>query len=246
MSSFRAPWVIGVLALVVAATTVLTTSGPAQAKDRGTRYPWHTNIVATTFWVGEIFDPDAEDGSQMLSTYDENWYRSYGGCDGRVVGGDCRTERRTAANDYFPSAITPRENPFYLDLPYDDLNDRIGRARRSKVIPWIRARPWIQKARRGESVMKNRWVKITRKGRACYGQIQDAGPGTYHDAKYVFGRGNHRPANKRYNNAGMDVSPALNGCLRFSELDGQDDRVSWRFVDAVDVPPGPWTRIVTR
>ena len=21
-------------------------------------YPWHTGIVATTFWVGEIFDPE--------------------------------------------------------------------------------------------------------------------------------------------------------------------------------------------
>src|ERR1700744_5879735 len=33
-------------------------------------YPWHTNIVSTTFWVGEIFDPNASDGSQVISTYD--------------------------------------------------------------------------------------------------------------------------------------------------------------------------------
>jgi hypothetical protein len=26
-------------------------------------YPWHTRIVSTTFWVGEIFDPNAADGS---------------------------------------------------------------------------------------------------------------------------------------------------------------------------------------
>jgi hypothetical protein len=40
----------------------------------------------------------------------------------------------------------------------------------------------------------------------------------------------------------MDVSPALNGCLGFSSRDG---RVNWRFVDAGDVPAGPWTQIVT-
>lgn len=234
------------LSLTIAAACLVVSTGAAEARSRGTAYPWHTNIVATTFWVGEIFDPNAEDGSQMISTYDDNWYRNYGGCDGRWVGNDCRTERRVASNGYFPRTMTPRQNPFYLDLPFDDVNDRTGRATRSTVVPWIRARPWLSLARRGESVMKNRWVKITRKGRTCYGQIQDAGPGTYHDAKYVFGRGDRRPANKRYNNAGMDVSPALNGCLNFSSLNGDEDKVNWRFVDAVDVPPGPWTRIVTR
>ncbi|MET1036994.1 MAG: hypothetical protein ABW075_01890 [Aeromicrobium sp.] len=234
------------LALALVVTAVVTVDQPAHAKGRGTSYPWHTNIVATTFWVGEIFDPDAEDGSQMLSAYDDNWYKNYGGCDGRWVGGDCKTERRVASNGYFPRTMTPKQNPFYLDLPFDDLNDRIARATRSKVVPWMKAKNWRAVARSGRSVMKNRWVKITRNGRTCYGQIQDAGPGTYHDARYVFSSKNRRPASKRYNNSGMDVSPALNGCLKFSSLNGQNDKVNWRFVDAVDVPPGPWTRIVTR
>ena len=43
----------------------------------------------------------------------------------------------------------------------------------------------------------------------------------------------------------MDVSPALTGCLRFSELNGDDNRVDWQFVDAAEVPTGPWTRLVT-
>jgi len=47
------------------------------------------------------------------------------------------------------------------------------------------------------------------------------------------------------NGAGLDVSAALNGCLGFAQLDGQHDRVAWRFVDNADVPDGPWTRIVT-
>ena len=47
-------------------------------------YPWHTGIVATTFWVGEILNPTAHDGSQEVSTYDPNWQANYGGCDGVV------------------------------------------------------------------------------------------------------------------------------------------------------------------
>jgi len=247
MSTFRARSTAVVLAAAIALAGLVAAGVPADAKPRGSVYPLHTDIVATTFWVGEIFDPNAPDGSQMISTYDDDWYASYGGCDGVHVGGECRTERRTAANDYFPSSMTPRQNPFYLDLPYDDLNDAAGLRYRRKHVPWAKGMPWaVIAVNKNASIMKNRWVKISRKGRTCYGQIQDAGPGTYHNARYVFGSGDHRPASKRYNNAGMDVSPALNGCLRFSELDGQDDRVSWRFVDAVDVPAGPWTKIVTR
>ena len=95
-------------------------SGPRRAPDT---YPLHTGIVATTFWVGEIFDPNAEDGSQMLSTYDANWFANFGGCDGCHGQGVCQTEKRVASNDYFPSRMTPKQNPFYLDLPYDDIND---------------------------------------------------------------------------------------------------------------------------
>jgi hypothetical protein len=44
----------------------------------------------------------------------------------------------------------------------------------------------------------------------------------------------------------MDVSPALNGCLHFKELDGDSDQVSWRFLEAADVPAGPWLTTVTQ
>ncbi len=82
-------------------------------------------------------------------------------------------------------------------------------------------------------------------GNTCYGQIEDAGPGEYHDSNYVFGSNDARPANTKYNGAGMDVSPALNGCLAFSELNGQNDMVDWQFVDDIDVPSGPWKTLVT-
>ena len=71
------------------------------------------------------------------------------------------------------------------------------------------------------------------------GQIEDAGPGKYDDATYVFGKGDHRPANTEFNGAGMDVSPALNGCLGFSSLNGAQDKVDWQFVDEEDVQTVP-------
>ena len=109
--------------------------GPTQA-DVGRTYPVHTGIVSTTFWVGEIFDPNASDGSQMISTYDSSWYANYGGCDGVAAAGKCATEKRVSSNGYFPTSMKPRQNPFYLDLPYDDVNDTTGYAQRCAVIPW--------------------------------------------------------------------------------------------------------------
>jgi len=231
----------GVAILVILMSVPGGPWGPARGRD----YPWHTGIVATTFWVGEEFDPSSPDGSQVVSAYDPRWMAHYGGCDGAIEGGACVTERRSADNGFFPLHMTPKQNPFYLDLPFDDVNDRAAFLSRGTVIPWAADLSPDVVADPDVSLMKNRWVRIRANGQTCYGQIEDAGPGTYDDAAYVFGSDDVRPASRRYNNAGMDVSPALNGCLRFSELDGQDDRVDWQFVDAVDVPPGPWMRIVT-
>lgn len=254
-STYHGPWpvfvLIGAAALAVscAALTAPSATNPSvstHSPTAATRYPLHTGIIATTFWVGEIFDPNAADGSQVYSTYDAQWEAHYGGCDGVTTDGSCRTERRTAANGYFPTAMSPRQNPFYLDLPFDDINNNAAFRQRGQVIPWAHQPPYAGNVdHRSVSLMKNRWVELRRGGRVCYGQIEDAGPGEYDDAGYVFGTGNARPANTRYNGAGLDVSPALNGCLAFTELDGDDDQVDWRFVDAADVPDGPWMKIVT-
>jgi hypothetical protein len=242
--------ILAVLSIVLStaprtATGTPTPSGSPSPPIAGA-YPWHTRIVSTTFWVGEIFDPNAADGSQVYSTYDSAWMQSYGGCDGVRTANDCRTEARTAANDYFPTQLTPLENPFYLDLPFDDVNDSQAFASREQVVPWAGQAEYAGSTGDGSvSLMKNRWVRIRSNGQTCYGQIQDAGPGQYHDAAYVFGTDDARPANKKFNGAGMDVSPALNGCLRFSDINGEKDTVDWQFVEAADVPQGPWTRIVT-
>ncbi len=229
-------------------TTTPGTSSPGASSPApaGRVYPSHTGIIATTFWVGEIFDPNASDGSQVYSTYDSEWLAHYGGCDGVVSNGDCETEERTAANGYFPSSMTPLENPFYLDLPFDDINDPAAFARRGTVIPWADDPGYAGRQNDPSfSYMKNRWVAITKGDKTCYAQIQDAGPGQYNDAEYVFGTDDQRPKNKNFNSAGMDVSPAVNGCLGFSDVNGENDMVDWHFVDEVDVPPGPWLTVVT-
>jgi hypothetical protein len=264
--------------------TTQPTTPPTTPPASGTTYPLHTNIVATTFWVGELFDASLSDGSQLCSTYDSDWaYHHTGknlgttpssdpGCAGAIFGGcdgvssgttastfKCATERRTAANGYFPTKQpTPLENPFYVDLPYDDLNDSTAFRERCTVIPWAaadNARTGVNNcANENYSYMKNRWVQITGpNGATVYAQNEDAGPSSgslYHDKNYVFSTSDARPANKKFSGdpsqgAGMDVSPAVNGALGFADLDGDNDHISWRWVDAADVPAGPWKTVVT-
>lgn len=241
------------LALVGCAAAPAPAPPPASAPRElpSGQYPWHTDIIATTFWVGELFDPNASDGSQMISTYDSRWYESYGGCDGLLINGPnetstCQTERRSADDDYFPTQITPLQNPFYLDLPFDDVHNDAAFAMRGDVVPWASDPEYASIVDdRTESLMKNRWVVLHRDGRYCYAQIQDAGPALYDDARYVFGDADERPTNTRFNGAGLDVSPAVNGCLAFDALNGTNDRVDWAFVDAEEVPDGPWTVTIT-
>jgi hypothetical protein len=237
--------VVGVVGmLAVSCSGPQPAPSPSPSTQQG--YPWHTGIVATTFWVGEIFDASAADGSQVMSTYDSLWMQSYGGCDGVVKNG-CETEARSSANDYFPSSMTPKENPFYLDLPYDDINNAAAFRERAAVIPWAEEASLAgQSSNQRISYMKNRWVKIRMNGKECFGQIEDAGPGQYQDKDYVFGHDDSRPKNKEFNGAGMDVSPALNGCLGFKDLNGEDDKVDWQFVDRKDVPAGPWLKLETQ
>lgn len=234
---------VPVLALILL-TTACASHGSTGATNSG-KYPWHTGIVATTFWVGEVFDPNASDGSQVMSTYDSNWMESYGGCDG-VVTSSCQTEARVPGNGYAPQSMTPKENPFYLDLPFDDINNNVAFKERATAVPWANDPGYKGQATNSSfSYMKNRWVKIRKGGDVCYGQIEDAGPGQYQDKAYVFGTGDARPANKKFNGAGLDVSPALNGCLKFSDLNGENDKVDWQFVEQKEVPSGPWMTIVT-
>jgi hypothetical protein len=220
-----------------ATTTAVVTTAPA-AKPVSS-YPIHTNITATIFWIGEpVGSGSTEDNS--VSAYDDDWLADFGGFD------DYRTFR---TYPFFPS-FTPKENPFYLDLPYDDWNVTANRSARAAVVPWAsQFATQIASKKNAFSLMKNHWVALWRTDSAgthtCYAQIEDAGPYVYNDAAYVFGTNDPRPASKRSANAGLDVSPALRDCLRFDTLNDQDNKVSWQFVDAANVPSGPWTVVVT-
>ncbi|MBL8158037.1 hypothetical protein JNK62_00675 [bacterium] len=202
----------------------------SEAPSISSAYPLHRGIVATVFWVGE---PEGGGSSEdnALSAWDDDWQRNYGGFDD--------PQKR---NGYHPIGFTPKENPFYLDLPYNDFDDE-GRRKTNayRVIPWANEKQWGPR----ESMMKNRWVKLIRNGITCYGQIQDAGPYEYDDHAYVFGDGSTKPKSTLANNAGLDVSPALRDCLKFNHWNNADNKVDWQFVDAADVPAGPWNEIVT-
>jgi hypothetical protein len=206
--------------------------------SRRSSYPLHTGVTATVFWIGE---PRGNGSSEdnALSAWDDDWLRHYGGLDDPGP--------RAAENGYFPAGFVPKENPFYVDLPYNDFhNSGRPRADRLEVVPWGREqRRDLARRRAPFSVLKNRWVKLSRGGRTCYAQWEDAGPYVYDDAAYVFGSRDERPRNRRANSAGIDVSPAVRDCLGFEGLNNAENRLSWRFVAADDVPDGPWTRVVT-
>jgi hypothetical protein len=206
-----------------------------------TGYPVHRGVTATVFWVGEPKGGGSSENN-ALSAWDDEWLKHYGGVD--------EPGPRSAANGWFPTGFRPKENPFYFDLPYDDFDDQ-GRPRpdRMTVVPWARASAGqvARAARRGRpfSLLKNRWARIERGGGVCYAQWEDTGPYEYDDAAYVFGRDDRRPRNRRAHRAGMDVSPAVRDCLGFDGLNTDTNRVDWQFVDAADVPGGPWKRVVT-
>jgi hypothetical protein len=232
-------------ALVVLAVGAITAavSNASAGPVRPTAYPVHTRITATVFWVGEPVGNGSSENN-ALSAYDDLWQAHYGGYDDYSF---------VRSFPYFPR-FTPRENPFYLDLPYDDFTDNgAPRSNRAAAVPWARLlAPQLAAATRNGkpfSFMKNRWVRMWRvvggKTRVCYGQVEDAGPYVYDDARYVFSRTDARPASHLAHNAGMDVSPAIRDCLAFSGLNNDANKLSWQFVEAAAVPPGPWRRVVT-
>jgi hypothetical protein len=222
-------------------------SGSGTSTGTGT-YPAHTGIIATVFWWGEpVGNGSSADNS--ISTYDSLMRQDFGGYDDP-------TYRRVAPN-YWPTTLTPLENPYYLDLPFDDLNNAAAFAHRCQVVPWASQFPASRCADPTFSYMKNHWVKLWRtdtKGatHTCYGQIEDAGPYVYDDEAYVFGTSNARPQSTQANNAGLDVAPSLRDCLNFDVGSGWADiqnnasnRVNWQFVAASQVPAGPWAILIT-
>lgn len=193
--------------------------------ENKSRYPLHTNITSTFFWVGEKAGDDNKDISNTPSAWDDYWKKHFGGTD---------TPKRR--NGFFPADFTPLENPFYVALPYNDI-DKDGKRKQSAydIITWAKEKTYSD----SESICKNRWIKITKNSKAVYAQWEDVGPFKENDSDYVFGSAN--PASKTNKNAGIDVSPAVRDYLGLKDI----DQVDWQFVDGKDVTQGPWKNIVT-
>jgi hypothetical protein len=184
------------------------------------RTSWKRNIVTTVFWVGEPAGPN-NPVSNDRSSWDLNWTANYGGFDPPEA-----SNRR----DYIPVAFIPRQNPFYVALPYNDVTNGEFKAEAPLVIPWFKE-AYIG---RGQSVCKDHWIAIRKGSRVCYAQWEDCGPFRTDHFEYVFG--NERPAPNANGGAGLDVSPAVRDYLGLQSNDVTD----WQFVGARDVPQGPW------
>ena len=189
----------------------------------GERYPWKKNIVTTVFWVGE--KPSGNNPvPNHISSWDKNWSRSYGGFD------DPNPVRR---NNYVPVKFTPRQNPFYCALPYNDKARTGHRPEAPRVVPWFKEAYQGP----GVSTCKDRWVAIRKGDRTVYAQWEDAGPFRTDYWQYVFG--NERPKTTLNRGVGLDVSPAVRDYLGLNETDVTD----WRFVEFSEVPRGPWAML---
>jgi hypothetical protein len=188
----------------------------------GERYPWKKQIVTTVFWIGER--PSANNPvPNRSSSWDKDWARSYGGFD------DPNPARRS---DYIPVKFTPRQNPFYCALPYNDKAAAGHRPEAPRVVPWFKEAYQGP----GVSTCKGRWIAIRKGDRTVYAQWEDAGPFRTDHWQYVFG--NERPKPNLNKGAGLDVSPAVRDYLGLQETDVTD----WKFVDFSEVPRGPWSR----
>lgn len=186
------------------------------------RFPWKKNIVTTVFWVGE--KPTKNNPvPNHKSSWDTRWVYNFGGYD---------NPDPAARRDFIPKNFIPRQNPFYVALPYNDVTKGKTKPEAPKVIPWFREA--FQKP--GRSVCKGRWLAIRHKNRIAYAQWEDCGPFRTDHWQYVFG--NERPRPNLNQGAGLDVSPAVRDYLGMTGKDVCD----WKFVDATEVPNGPWTR----
>jgi len=181
---------------------------------------WKRDIVTTVFWIGELAGPN-NPVSNIRSSWDFNWTANYGGNDPPEA-----SNRR----NYIPVTFVPRQNPFYVALPYNDVTHGDFKPEAPLVIPWFR-RAYTGP---GQSVCKDRWLAIRKGSRVCYAQWEDCGPFRTDSFQYVFG--NERPQPNANGGAGLDVSPAVRDYLG---LQGKD-LTDWQFVDVRDVPQGPW------
>ncbi len=195
---------------------------PTRPREVAPRFPWKEKIPTTVFWIGEQ-PTENNPVPNHKSSWDPNWQTNYGGYD------DPNPVSRNW--DFTPKSFTPKLNPFYVALPFNDVTNReIAKIK----IPWHK-----QKWSGGtlDSVCQSRWVAVRLGNKVCYAQWEDCGPFNTDDHNYVFGTS--RPKNLENEGAGLDVSPAIRDYLGMSS----GALCDWRFVDENErIPDGPWCR----
>ena len=197
-------------------------SRPAETKAAPFR--WKKNIVTTVFWVGEKPTPN-NPRSNEKSSWDTAWMKTFGGYD--------NPDKAQRTRDFCPKGFTPKQNPFYCALPYNDVAAwNRTKTEAPRMIPWFRSHFKLA----GRTVLKGRWIAIHYRGRTCFAQWEDVGPFRTDDVSYVFGES--RPINQSNGGAGLDVSPAVRDYLGMRS----GARCHWRFADLHEVRPGPWKK----
>ncbi len=185
-------------------------------------YPWRKDVTSTVFWIGEA-PAGANKTPNYASSWDGSWTRNYGGYD---------NPDPKARKGCRPTAFVPKQNPFYVALPYNDVRaGNMHKKEASKVIPWFKALSPL----RGRTVLKGKWIQILHDGKSCYAQWEDCGPWTTDDYNYVF-KGS-KPQNSKNGGAGIDVSPAIRDYLGLRS----GEKCHWRFVPFSRIPRGPWS-----
>ena len=118
----------------IAAVGALKRFGPLMAATPDGFDQDFKETMTTMFWVGEAADAENDYISNHESYWDKDWLISFGGVDDPIH-----------RNGHWPAGFTPKENPFYVALPYGEFTER-GRlegrgARHSLVSPGPRAAP---------------------------------------------------------------------------------------------------------
>ncbi len=207
----------GKFAFVITAFALITTSLRANESEATPppSFPWKKRIVTTVFWIGQGCTSISAT-TNFQSAWDSDWKANYGGYDD--------PNKRTG---FVPKNFAATLNPFYVALPFNDVKfPDLAK----KFVPWYKT---PSSKDRWVSQCKGRWIQIRNKsGKSCYGQWEDVGPIRFDHVRYVFG--NEKPT--AFNGAGLDVSPAIQDYLGLQGLDHTD----WRFVEANEVPQGPW------
>lgn len=187
----------------------------SEQTEANKKYPQH-EVIATIYWIGEEATAANDYISNVGSAWDSDAVGRFGGVDGLLRN------------------FIPMHNTFYFALPAGEFDEKGLITGAREASPWTKEMGALTEA---QSLFKGRWAKVTADGHSIYAQWHDVGPNEEQDYGYVFGQ--DKPDNRFGLKAGIDLSPDAAKALRFA--DGGKS-VSWQFVDAAEVPDGPWKR----